>query len=273
MAHCVRRPVACVYQRTPTCTFQARQFSKAHVLLAVAKAPVTLERRTPKQPSMKIAMKEQMEMPTDMGLLPDTFIMPTGANKPSIFSTPRDRLKMEWRRIKSRVVDFGSLIAYKWIPKPRLKLRRRQLAPTAVALHGQMYTAFAEGDTGTLRKICADGVYESFKARIAARRGEKVQWTLHKHTRSARVVSDRAARLPIEGAGLRQAVVRIRSRQSLTRWRDGQKVQGTGQEKDVKEYVVIQKKLWKGAEDRWMVWGTTEETTMDHLSAEERRFR
>jgi len=37
----------------------------------------------------------------------DTFVMPTGANKPSIFSTPRDRLKMEWRRLRSRVVDFG----------------------------------------------------------------------------------------------------------------------------------------------------------------------
>lgn len=35
-------------------------------------------------------------------------------------------------------------MAWKWITKPRLKLRRRQLAPTAVALHRQMYTAFAE---------------------------------------------------------------------------------------------------------------------------------
>lgn len=83
------------------------------------------------------------------------------------------------------------------------------------------------------------------------------------------MVSDRAARLPIEGAGIRQAVVRIRSRQSLTRWREGQVVPGTGQEKEVKEYVVIQKRLWKGKEEGWLVWGTTEETTMDKLLAEE----
>jgi len=46
-------------------------------------------------------------------------------------------------------------------------------------------------------------------------------------------------------------------------------VPGTGQEKEVKEYVVIQKRLWKGKEEGWLVWGTTEETTMDKLLAEE----
>ncbi|MCJ1367707.1 hypothetical protein MMC16_006841 [Acarospora aff. strigata] len=260
----LRRPLCRAFQTPSTpCLLQTRHYR-------AASAP---ERRTQPQPSLKVAMKEHAQIPTDLGLLTDTFIMPTGANKPSIFFTPRDRFKMEWRRIKARVVDFGSLLAFKWIPKPRLKLRGRQLAPTAVALHRQMYTAFAEGDTDTLRTICADGLYESFRARIAARRGEKVQWTLHKYIRSPRVVSDRAARLPIDGAGLRQAVVRIRSRQSLTRMREGQVVAGTGQERDVKEYVVIQKRLWKGKEEGWLVWGTTEESTLEQLKAEEGQVR
>lgn len=128
----------------------------------------------------------------------------------------------------------------------------------------------SRGDTETLRRICADGLYESFRARIGARRGEKVQWTLHNYARSPRIVSDRAARLPIEGAGLRQAVVRIRSRQSLTRFRGGQVVAGSGGGKDVKEYVVIQKRLWKGKEEGWMVWGTMEETPLEKFVAEER---
>ena len=67
---------------------------------------------------------------------------------------------------------------------------------------------------------------------------------------------------------MRQAVVRIRSRQSLTRYKDGQVVAGSGQEKDVQEYVVIQKRLWKGKEEGWLVWGTMEETTMEKLLAQ-----
>lgn len=79
------------------------------------------------QPSMKVAMQQNVDLPTDLGLLAgecpsstfhpwagidsrtlaDTFIMPTGANKPSILSTPRLRLKVEWQRIKARMVDFG----------------------------------------------------------------------------------------------------------------------------------------------------------------------
>ena len=154
------------------------------------------------------------------------------------------------------------------------RLRRVRPALYLSAPLDNMYTdARQRGDTDTLRTICADGLYESFRARIAARRGEKVQWTLHKYIRSPRVVSDRAARLPIDGAGLRQAVVRIRSRQSLTRMREGQVVAGTGQERDVKEYVVIQKRLWKGKEEGWLVWGTTEESTLEQLKAEEGQVR
>jgi len=37
-----------------------------------------------------------------------------------------------------------SIITWKLIQKPRLKLRLRKTAPTAVALHRQMYTALAE---------------------------------------------------------------------------------------------------------------------------------
>ncbi len=92
-----------------------------------------------------------------------------------------------------------------------------------------------------------------------------MQWTIHSYGRFLRTVSDRAARLPIEGAGLRQAVVRIRSRQSLTRFRDGQVMAGSGQEREVKEYVVIQRRLWKGREEAWLVWGTMEESAVEKV--------
>lgn len=40
-------------------------------------------------------------------------------------------------------------------------------------------------------------------------------------------------------------------------------VQGTGEEKDISEYMVLQRRMWKEIEEPWMVWGTTEETDPD----------
>ncbi|KAH0543777.1 hypothetical protein FGG08_001959 [Glutinoglossum americanum] len=147
--------------------------------------------------------------------------------------------------------------------KPRPILRLRQTVPTALALHRRMYTATAEGDLDTLRKITASGLQETLKSRILTRPpGERLVWSLHKYTKSPRVVSNRAGTLPIDGSGIRQAVVRIQSTQSLTRYAaDGKMVPGTGNEREVKEYVVIQKLLWEGKEGPWILWGTTEETT------------
>ena len=40
-------------------------------------------------------------------------------------------------------------------------------------------------------------------------------------------------------------------------------IKGTGEEKDVSEYLVLQRRIWKEVEEPWMVWGTTEETDPD----------
>ena len=83
---------------------------------------------------------------------------------------------------------------------------------------------------------------------------------------SPRVVSHRAIVLPLgKGAALRQAVVRIQSRQSLVKLDSAVEaedalVHGRGTEKDVQEYVVLQKRMWNEQEGPWMVWGTTEES-------------
>lgn len=37
-------------------------------------------------------------------------------------------------------------------------------------------------------------------------------------------------------------------------------VKGTGNEKAVTEYLVLQRRVWKEVEEPWMIWGTTEET-------------
>lgn len=34
-----------------------------------------------------------------------TFIMPHGKNRPAIYTDPRGRLKLEWKRLKQRFMD------------------------------------------------------------------------------------------------------------------------------------------------------------------------
>ena len=71
--------------------------------------------------------------------------MPTGNNLPPLFRLPKQRLKLEWHRLKQRSKDFVRVLSYRQrAPKPRPKLGIRQVGETALAMHEQMYTAFAE---------------------------------------------------------------------------------------------------------------------------------
>ena len=113
-----------------------------------------------------------------------------------------------------------------------------------------------------LKKTCSEGLFASFQSRIASRpANQKLRWTLHQYTRRPRVVSHRAVVLPmVKGAALRQAVVALHSRQSLTHLKaDWEMSPDTGEVKEVKEYVVVQRRMWKEQEESWMVWGTIEE--------------
>lgn len=59
--------------------------------------------KRPAERSMKSRAKEMSldSMPTDLGLLPGTFIKPEGKNMPSFFREPKDRLRMEWVWLKN----------------------------------------------------------------------------------------------------------------------------------------------------------------------------
>ena len=81
-----------------------------------------------------------------------------------------------------------------------------------------------------------------------------------------RVVSSKAHHYAGIGLNRRQAVVRLHSVQSLakiTLGKRGEEVVARegGEEREVVEYLVIEKKYDKGVEGAWCVWGTTEETT------------
>ena len=197
---------------------------------------------------------------------PDTFIAPTGSNVPSLLS--KDYFSLKWHQYKRHAQDLFVMAIYRITNRAdKIRINFSKTAPTAKALHESMYTAFAEKDIPTLKRICCSGLYDSFVARITGRpKGERWEWKIVKYTKRAKVMSNRAASLMVDRAGIRQAVVRICSQQQLTRYRaDGSVVPGTGEVREVKEYIVIQRTLWQGVEGPWMVWGTTEETTIDKV--------
>ena len=114
-----------------------------------------------------------------------------------------------------------------------------------------------------LTRICCDGLLTTFRRRVAQRSAyNRLKWTLHKYTTTPRVVSHKAALVPgVKGAGLRQAVVQIRSQQSLQKLTpEGDVMKGTEKIHEKTEYIVLQKKMWDEKEEPWMVWGTVEES-------------
>lgn len=78
----------------------------------------------------------------------------------------------------------------------------------------------------------------------------------------------------MKGAALRQVVVRIRSIQSLVRTMEDERpskkdalINGSGEEKQMDEYLVVQRRIWKGQEEPWMIWGTSQASKVGDVLA------
>ena len=79
-------------------------------------------------------------------------------------------------------------------------------------------TPSSRGDLHTLSLVCCDGLLRSFEARLAVRpRARRLRWRVSRQLARPRVVSHVAAvgAGATPGFGVRQAVVRLRSRQAL----------------------------------------------------------
>ena len=96
---------------------------------------------------------------------------------------------------------------------------------------------------------------------------QHIRWSLHRYVGRPRIVSTRIRQLPLDQSALYQVVVRIKSFQSLKKTiRDnGEKehtaiVEHKGESKEIMEYVVMQKRIIRGDEEAWKLWGLAEET-------------
>lgn len=77
--------------------------------------------------------------------------------------------------------------------------------------------------------------------------------------------------LQIKDAAVRQVVVRIKSTQSIVKTKrypqakEETTVRGIENEQMIDEYLVMQRRIWKGREERWRIWGTIQEANVNEL--------
>lgn len=244
--------------------------------------------KQPAQPSISRAQKEQQEamirsgqVPDDVGLLQDTFILPRAAGDRWSW-----RLRKKW--MWTRMLDAYGMVAFKWLVKPRPKFELATIAPKASEMHREMYGAFAAGNLESVHSKVCTGLYGSLRGRVQQRAPNTyLRWSVKKQLSSPRLCSFKAAVLPGpkgESAEERnaqiQAVVKLHTLQSLQHVkkvakRVGQKLVtseeliGAEEEKESVEYVVLQKTLRRGKMNNWQVWGFTNETSLNQLLRED----
>ncbi|KAK8073867.1 hypothetical protein PG994_004766 [Apiospora phragmitis] len=180
-------------------------------------------------------------------LLPQTFVAPPLSRWPR---SPAKFLKMAWIATSSRVYNYVTLLGFKiaslpdWRSRPKFKIRREVILPTAKALHLKMNEALARGDKEALRRICTNELWQKLAGIIDARpRGYRGEWELVKY-RSAlsypRIAEDKMAVMPTPSGAqraFRQAVVSIASVQRMVRHVPGKPKVVT--EKPMLEHLVL----------------------------------
>jgi protein MBA1 len=165
-----------------------------------------------------------------------------------------------------------------------------------------LLTSFYRRDSTAISRFCLPPLARDFKNRIAARGPLKMDWQLRKF-RSARVVSHRAVSFGEDqpDTAIRQMVVRLASTQKLTMmgasskkslaeklstsrpagltWVPDEAKQlkkekakdervdfaDNGKEKNVVEYLVLQRRVIRGTEEGWKVWGFAPESTPERI--------
>jgi protein MBA1 len=247
--------------------------------------------RQPAQPSISRTQKEQQatmirsgQVPDDVGLLQDTFILPRKAEERWSW-----KLRKQW--LKKRFVEIYGMAAFKWLIRPRPKLEVFEIAPKAARAHREMYHLFADGNVDSLERRVCSGLFGSLRRRVLQRAPNTyLRWEIKKELSAPTLCSFKAAVLP-GGKGEQkdernaqiQAVVKLHTLQSLQHvkriskreGKDGkgaivtrEEDIGNEEEKESVEYVVMQRTIRKGKLGEWQIWGFTEETSLAQVEKE-----
>ncbi|KAI4798264.1 hypothetical protein E4T44_11782 [Aureobasidium sp. EXF-8845] len=276
----------CLLQQPTTSTrlFTTTPSLHAGVRKSKSFAPHQTGMKQPSQKSFEVMKKEQMknidQMPNDVGLIPGTFIMPTGNRLPSGFG---ERIKLERYRLWMRIKEiFGRHYMGYFHVSPRADFQTAAVPSIAKSLYTDMYTAFSAGNLSPIAHKLCENIHTSLEQRIATRGPNTgIAWTLHQWTAEPKVVSHKYMPMSLEDnkdktkqTTIQQVCVRMQSLQSLKkvkRVKQGKETvevleEGSSAEpKEVVEYLVVQRLCKRGKMGPWMVWGTTTESNADEV--------
>ncbi|CAD0109515.1 unnamed protein product [Aureobasidium uvarum] len=202
---CSRQPSTRFFSTSPRTSAGVRK-SRSY-------APRETGMKQPSQKSFEVMKKEQMknidQMPNDVGLIPATFIMPTGNRLPSLTADFSTRFALEkhraWLRIKE-IFGYGLPLppppppipvsdldlrllhsAFFFGPeetntyshsrhymgyfhvKPRADFQTSAIPSIAKSLYQDMYTAFASGNLAPVAPKLCENVHMSLEQRIQQR--------------------------------------------------------------------------------------------------------
>ncbi|KAG9587583.1 hypothetical protein KCV04_g21930, partial [Aureobasidium melanogenum] len=273
---------SCLRQANITRAFSNTSRSHAGVRKQKSFTPQQMGMKQPSQKSFEVMKRDQMknidQMPNDVGLIPGTFIMPTGSRLPSLTQEFGARFALEkyraWMRIKE---VFARHYMGFFHVKPRADFQTSAIPSIAKSLYTDMYTAFAAGNLSPMAPKLCENIYTSLEQRIQARGPNVgVAWTLHSWVSEPKIVSHKYMPMSLEDnkdktkqTTVQQVCVRMQSYQSLKKVRrvkQGNKTVEVPEEgsssapRPVTEYLVVQRLCKRGKMGPWMVWGTTTES-------------
>ncbi|KAK3691001.1 hypothetical protein LTR37_018903 [Vermiconidia calcicola] len=261
------------------------------------------------QAEEKLRMLRDEGIPEDaVGIIPGTFIMPFGKNRPSWFDNYKGRMRLERKRWRTRLTEVAMIVMRWWITRPRPKLEITKPPGIVKDLHQKMYSHFAAGNLEAIEPRLCPGLLNSLRRRISLRSpNTHLKWTLHKYLSKPKLVSYRAMQIPgqksetsRERNGVTQAIVRIHSLQSLQHVKrvtarergllvtkevvvdsKGNELPGATTDerfqvrnaKESVEYLVLQRIMKQSTQGPWKLWGNAEETTLSKLDSEQRKKR
>ncbi|KAM4064861.1 tim44-like domain-containing protein [Hirsutella rhossiliensis] len=212
----------------------------------------------------------------DGPLFPTTFVAMPLSQCPR---NPSRFFDYQWARMKQWLLETGSVLGYKlnsmasWTSRPKWKVRRGQIAPTAKAMYREMLEAFAHGDKQTLHNICLAGCAKKLISAID-RRDNREGWRFEvvKYNRPLlypRLMSHRIHEFnPYDKTmATEQAVVAICSTQQASKYTiaTGATIPGTLKLQDKTEYVVLSRQVNQKTfvSTPWRIWGTMSPTTLE----------
>ncbi|KAF4436590.1 tim44-like domain-containing protein [Fusarium austroafricanum] len=215
-------------------------------------------------------------------LFPGTFVSLPISRYPSDVSS---FLTYSWYRFRQWGFEYISLLQMKlksmpnWTTRPKWKIARGKIAPTAKNMYMEMLGAFAAGDKAAINELCLGQFGKKLIAAIDRRNpAEVVTFELVKLNKTLvypRVMGHQVHNINPHDKdhSTEQAIVAIASTQRVTKLKKatGEIIPGSTKVQDKLEYVVLSRQISEKTfqAGHWRIWGTISPTTLESFKAEE----